>query len=179
MASGRVTRDEVVAFYDGTGTDHAGRRIETIWAFDDRQLEAVHDYVQWLFPLPEASRFNPFAPVLTPETAAAFRTRPDFRGRVLRSLDRMLSFYGFVRDGSVIHGGPMPGDPSPHWLSAGNHNHLRLSRIVRFLHHAGLSPEARSLRDRLVALAAERPGRVTADTRRHWQALPPACDQIG
>src|SRR5208283_1467128 len=40
------------------------------WA--DGQLEAVHDYIQWVFPLPERSGFNVAAPVLTRESIREF-----------------------------------------------------------------------------------------------------------
>ena len=48
----------LITFYRGSGTDHAGRRIDEILSWDDAALESVHDYIQWLFPLDEPSRFN-------------------------------------------------------------------------------------------------------------------------
>ena len=42
--------DPIVTFYRGEGRDAAGRSISDIWGWDDRRLEAVHDYIQWLFP---------------------------------------------------------------------------------------------------------------------------------
>src|SRR5262245_5587601 len=59
-------------FYRGEGTDAEGRRLDDILAWRDGRLEAVHDFIQWLFPLPEPSRFNPDAPLLTPHDIAAF-----------------------------------------------------------------------------------------------------------
>ena len=56
-------------FYKGTGTDSEGRTIAMIWAYSHNQWEATHDFIQWLFPLPEPSRFNPSAPVLSEKQA--------------------------------------------------------------------------------------------------------------
>ena len=92
----------LLAFYRGAGPDAAGRTIDEIWAFDHRQLEMVHDFIQWLFPLPEPSRFNPDAPLLTAADMAAFRAAPALRARALRSLDLMLAFYGLARTGAAI-----------------------------------------------------------------------------
>ena len=51
-------------FLRGTGCDGRGRRLADVLAFDDARIEGVHDFIQWLFPLAEASRAVPGAPVL-------------------------------------------------------------------------------------------------------------------
>jgi hypothetical protein len=64
----------ITSFLEGTGADHRGRTLAEVIAFEDDELEGIHDYIQWLFPLPEVSAFNPFAPVITSsdiETRAA------------------------------------------------------------------------------------------------------------
>ncbi|MGO8809488.1 MAG: opioid growth factor receptor-related protein [Candidatus Sulfotelmatobacter sp.] len=53
-----------------------------------------HDYVQWLFPLPEPSGFNLAAPVLNRESIQAFRARPDLQEKLRVSFLRMMNFYG-------------------------------------------------------------------------------------
>src|ERR1700724_2057723 len=57
---------QIIGFYSGTEPDHRGRYVHEIQAWPDDQLEAIHDYIQWLFPLPERSGFNVAAPVLNP-----------------------------------------------------------------------------------------------------------------
>ncbi len=37
--------------------------IGEIWAWDDAALEDGHDFIQWLFPLPEPSAFVDDAPL--------------------------------------------------------------------------------------------------------------------
>ena len=86
----------LVQFYSGAAVDARGRRLAEIWAWDDDALERVHDYIQWLFPLPEASRFNDDAPLLTPDDIAAFAARMELRENLRRSLTRLLAFYGFA-----------------------------------------------------------------------------------
>ena len=68
--------DPLLRFYRLEGTDARGRTLSEIWSWDADRLEGVHDYIQWLFPLPEASAFNPSAPLLTDATLEAFRADP-------------------------------------------------------------------------------------------------------
>ena len=146
----------VVQFYSGVGTDGRGRSLASIVAWDDGRLEAVHDYIQWLFPLPEASGFNAGAPILTAEDIAAFRVSPALLDALRRSLARMRAFY------RLPGGGP--------WLTPGNHNLLRLSRILRCLHVLGLDPEAASLLRELEALYDGGAGRVIGPvTLGYWR----------
>lgn len=102
------------AFLAGMGRDGSGRSLDDVLAFDDARLEAVHDFVQWLFPLQERSRAVPGAPVLSEVEADAIRTDPRARDGLRRALARMTRFYTDT-DG---------------WLSRYDHNHLRITRIL-------------------------------------------------
>jgi len=57
----------LIAFYDGTGTDGRGRTLEQILDWGAGRLEQSHDYIQTLFPLPEASGVNDSAPIIKRE----------------------------------------------------------------------------------------------------------------
>lgn len=160
----------LVAFYKGLGTDAAGRTIDDIWRWDHRRLEMVHDFIQWLFPLLEPSRFNPDAPLLTPDDVAAFRADPALQDRVRRSLDVMLAFYGLARSAAAVTRGANFAARAGVWLEATNHNHLRLTRMLLFLRHAGLAAEAAGLMSCLEHIAAqEGSGKITARTLAFWQ----------
>lgn len=167
--------DAIIAFYRGEGRDHRGRRIEKIWRFDRDALERRHDFIQWLFPLAEASRFNSQATLVTSRTSAAFRDDPELGRALLRSLDLMLDFYGLRRVGDRIEKEPDFPDRAANWLRAGNHNHLRLSRIIKSLALLDQPTLARALRARLLAIADDHgPTGVAPGTRRHWAGLPPS-----
>lgn len=159
----------LIAFYRGEEPDTEGRAIEDIWSWDHRRLEMVHDYIQWLFPLTEPSRFNPHAPLLTSADIAAFREDPALRERVRRSLDLMLDFFGLKREGAAIVRGP--GFAPAHWVEPLNHNHLRLTRILAFLGQAGLNAEARSLLACLEDIAShEGRAAIAPRTLSFWRA---------
>ena len=97
-------------FYRGQATDAEGRLLKEIWTWDDDDLEAVHDFIQWLFPLPEPSQFNPDAPLLTEEDIDAFKNDPILRANVMKSFERILAFLGFslAEDGKVVEGDNFP-----------------------------------------------------------------------
>lgn len=164
-----MTDSALIAFYRGQKPDTAGRMIGDIWAWDHRHLEMAHDYIQWLFPLPEASRFNPDAPLLSPADMRLFRIDTDLQARVRKSLDLMLDFFALHRSGATIL--RTADFASAHWLEPLNHNHLRLTRMLLFLRHAGLEAEAKGLFSRLEDITAHE-GRDTISERTltFWRA---------
>jgi hypothetical protein len=166
--------DALLRFYRLEGPDARGRMLSGIWAWDAARLEGVHDYIQWLFPLAEPSAFNSQAPILTEETIAAFRADPELRPRLLHSLVLMLGFYGLAL--TTEPGGAPRIEPAADfaakrrgWLRAGDHNHLRLTRILTSLRLLGLGDHSRALFACLAAIARDHPDAVSATTLDYWR----------
>lgn len=163
----------IVAFYRGHRADARGRYLGAILLWSHAELENVHDYIQWLFPTAEASGVNPAAPLLTDETIAAFKADPELRHALVRSLDTMLSFLGLHRGtvNGVTHiiRGPNWEQRRTEWLRPGNHNHLRITRILSSLRSLGCDGEAQALMDCLADIhASEGRNRVTWETWEYW-----------
>jgi hypothetical protein len=120
----------ILGFLSGDAPDHAGRLVADLQQWPDQRLEAVHDFIQWMFPLQEASPVNPLAPVLDEAALEELRSRAQLRARVQEntraSYERMRRFY----------------EGSRHWVTPGNHNHLRITRILKSLRLLGLEAEA-------------------------------------
>lgn len=162
----------IVRFYDPAikAKDVDGRTVNEILRFSNSELESYHDFIQYLFPLPERSPVNPEAPTVTKDVRDAFLARPELREQLLRSLKRMLSFYGFKMINPDAGEGTTDGESTTNQTSAGNdsgegfhicpalnfdltskrtwrtsmdHNHLRITRIIRSLRVLGLEDEAR------------------------------------
>ena len=131
------TDSPLVCFYRGDGRDARGRALEELLGWDDRRLEGVHDYIQWLFPLDEPSRFNPQGPLVTAADRQAFHDDPRLMANLRRAFQRMLAFYGLVLDRSGaevrIARGDHWAERAEEWLHPGNHNLLRLTRIMKSL----------------------------------------------
>ena len=165
-----MANEKLSAFYARKGTDDRGRRIDEIWSFSNEELESVHDYIQWLFPLAERSAFNPGAPLLDDETIEQFREDAALRGNLERSLRVMLDFYGLAIAGHEILRVPTFGARSRVWLTPHNHNFLRLTRILKSLSLLGLHDRATQLLACLGGIDQLRPGIISEETLRYWQA---------
>jgi hypothetical protein len=161
----------LVDFYRGEATDAEGRRLADIWSWPDDDLEAVHDFIQWLFPLPEPSRFNPDAPLLTDDDNEAFRGDRLLQDNLRKSFDRLLTFLGLARteDGRVVEGANFAARAPDVWAYP-NHNWLRISRILRSLTLLGLQTEARALYAYLEDVYRHRKSPIPAETFRYWTA---------
>ncbi len=159
----------LVDFYHGQAADAEGRHLQDLWEWDDDQLEAVHDFIQWLFPLPEPSRFNPDAPLLTDEDRAAFKADPQLRANLLKSFTRILHFFGLslTDDGRVAEGPNFTARAPGVWASP-NHNWLRITRVLRSLSLLGLETQARALYEQLEALHRSQRFPIGAETFRYW-----------
>jgi hypothetical protein len=162
----------LVGFYRDGARDDEGRTLSEILAWPDEDLEDIHDFIQWLFPLPERSGANPTAPTLDAATIAAFRATPVMRERLRHALDRMLAFYGLAWDQqsptpAIVRGPDFP-DRADNWLRPMNHNHLRLTRILRSTLLLGLEAESKALFSALSAIYREYPTRISARTHAFW-----------
>ena len=94
-----------VNFHRGLGTDTEGRLLTDILAWPDDDFEAVHDFIQWLFPLPEPSQFNPDTPLLTKDDTAAFKSNSVLHANLMKSFERILAFLGLaLSEGKVVQG---------------------------------------------------------------------------
>src|ERR1700685_4418303 len=160
---------KLLDFYRGQGTDAEGRSLKDIWKWKDDTLEAVHDFIQWLFPLPEPSRFNPDAPLLTAEDIAAFKRNPELRANLRRPFEPLLTFLGLAEtvDGDVGEG-PNFARHVPDVWDYPNHNWLRITRILRSLHLLGLEAEAQALYRRLADFHTRRRFPIGDDTFQFW-----------
>jgi hypothetical protein len=155
----------LVDFYDpGTkGTDAHGRTLDQILGWNDDQLEYSHNYIQTIFPLPEESGFGHTAPVVDEETMLIISQSPELQSNLLRALKRMLAFYGFDAKDKPISGSSDNDvshlDITPmrncergfsRWVKRIDHNHLRITRIIRSLRVLGLPDAAKDLFDALM-----------------------------
>jgi len=106
--------ESIREFLRGEGRDGRGRLLAEVLAFNDARIEAVHDFIQWLFPLPDPSGAVPGSPVLGEAEAAAIRADPRALAGLRAALARMTRFYA----------------GTDHWLVRSDHNHRRITRII-------------------------------------------------
>jgi hypothetical protein len=155
-------------FYRGTGTDSEGRTLADIWAFSDDEMEDVHDFIQWAFPLREPSRFNPDAPLLTDADIAEFRSEPVLRANLLRSFERFLAFLGLRHEGGRVSEAPDFDQKKDVWAYP-NHNWLRITRVLASTRLLGLEEPSRAFFSSLKKLRESGRSGITVETFRYWE----------
>lgn len=163
----------ILRFYRHQGPDHAGRMLAEIWHWPHASLEAHHDFIQWLFPLDAPSGANPQAPVLTEDDIAQYRHDPMLRMYLRRSFEKLLDFYGF---GVINSGGQARVIAASNavvrqqvWITPGNHNYLRLTRMVKSLRLLGEAELADALRAGLEQVAEQHKETIGEETVRYWR----------
>lgn len=159
----------LIAFYRGEARDHQGRTIHDLWALEPFWLEHTHDYIQWLFPIPEAGRFNGYAPLLSDADRAAFANDEALRANQRRSLDVMLMFFGLARRGLTIEALPALNMREHIWLKRGGHNHLRISRIIRSLYLCHQPELAAAFQQAMIEIGTTQ-GVVSEQSMAYWRA---------
>ncbi len=169
----RMHESRLVAFYRGVGGDHRGRLLSDIHGFDFHELEFNHDYIQWLFPLPEPSGANASAPLLSTDDVAAFQSDDSLRRGLQQSFELMLQFYGLEL---VDRGANVELTRSEHfsersglWLTSGNHNFLRISRMLRSMTLLGQRKHASAFLSCLEGIYADEPRIIGDTTMGYWR----------
>lgn len=142
----------IVMFLEGEGTDARGRSVFDILAMNDVALERTHDFIQWLFPLPEPSSAVPDSPVLSPEDIQAIRISELAPMAMGAATDRMAAFYQSTHD----------------WLMPNDHNHRRITRIIRSLRLLVGDAEAEAFHAFIVARVEAAQAPVSARSLGYW-----------
>jgi hypothetical protein len=159
------------------GCDQRGRFLQQVLEWPDDELEGTHDYIQWLFPLEERSGFNVSAPVLDAGTIQEFRSRVELQRNLRGAFVRMLAFYGLEMvesPATVIRPSPYFAQRSENWLVENNHNHLRITRILKCLRILGLKSEAEAFFECLAGIyngeVGSRFPRISDETFWFWRS---------
>jgi hypothetical protein len=133
----------IVAFYQNENVHPLKYTLEEMWTWDDRKIESLHSFIQWMFPLKEPSANSLDAPILTKEDIEQFKTDPEIRARLMKSFLMMIHYYGFAfsDDNTSIVKGP-DFETRSGWLYPSNHNYLRITRILKCLVLSNFQNEA-------------------------------------
>ncbi|KAI9648150.1 hypothetical protein NHQ30_002782 [Ciborinia camelliae] len=166
----------LIAFFRNKQPDYAGRFISQIMKWNHQKLEDTHDYIQWLFPLPEASMVYD-APLIDADVFASFHHSPELQSILKTSFIKMLDFYGFKfaddldeNNLPVIIKAPNFDERSGNWLVIKDHNHLRISRILRSLRVLNLEFEAAAFYKAISEIIYSKNGQmVSSQSAEFWR----------
>lgn len=107
-----------VKFFEGKVPDYKGRFLDDILDYSPDELEKVHDYIQVIFPLKESSMFNPDASLITDEDIDKINNSSFAKAGAYRAIYTMLFHYMERSE----------------WATHYNHNLLRITRMIKFVH---------------------------------------------
>ena len=142
----------IVGFLEGKTPDHRGRILAMLLQQTDHQAETTHDYIQWLFPLDEPSRSVNGAPVLNELEIDEIKRSSLAQANLAKSA---RWFRGFLKR-------------NDHWITRYNHNHLRITRVIKSLRVLASDEAADEFRDKVLALAGDNLNLVDDKARRFW-----------
>ena len=143
----------LVDFLNGTGPDHKGRYLRDIWDFDDKAIEQTHDFIQWMFPLTEKSMSVPGVPTLSTEDVKAIRTSEVARANLEKSSQWYLDFLR----------------RNDHWIKSYDHNHLRITRVMKSISLLISKDLATSLLNSIYEIAEDRVSIIGKDAICFWK----------
>jgi len=167
----------VLDFLRGTGLDDKGRLLADIIAWGYEELERKHDWVQWVFPTDEESRFNACAPPFSVHMQEEARRDEQVLAGLAVSFHRFLDFLGLeaVEESSVgssirveVRKAPHYEERFPEIWGYRNHNWLRISRVLHCLRLVGMNDEAAAFMKCLENLKNE--GVPCSTSIGHWRS---------
>ena len=144
---------DIERFLSGNGTDGAGRSIDQVLDFDDAQWERAHDFIQWLFPLTEASRSVRNAPVLTDIQIKQIRASRPMQANIQRSVLRYKEFLASTTK----------------WRSGYDHNHLRISRVIKSLRLLVSDEAANGFKYWVAGQLGDQIDTIHSESQKHWR----------
>lgn len=134
-------------FLDDKRRDPRGLSVANYCQLDDDWWEICHGHIQWAFPLPEASAMQPDSPVVNLEFYDSLSEN---------QLNNLRALYARYREFLAF---------TAQWASPQDHNHLRITRVIRCLTLANLPVAAKSFYDWVV----DNHPLVPSNTRWYWR----------
>lgn len=157
-------------FLEGTEKDDKGRTIEDILKLSNFNLESTHDYIQRVFPTDEQSMYSD-APPLTVKDLEAFTQSITAQENMRKMYQRMLVFWKLDGENYKEWGNIFP---VRLWNLIGNHNHKRITRVLKSLKLFGMDKEYKDFSMRIsYMLNLQKDGnkfiRISDETAEYWE----------
>ncbi len=153
MSQSADQENAVLGFLNGTAADIHGRTFEDVMVFSDEQIEHTHNFIQWLFPLPEPSLSVPGSPYLSDADITAIKDNSAAVANLNIAADWFLNF--LVRN--------------QHWIKPFDHNHLRITRVIKSLRLIAGDETAAWFKAEVIRVVGEAKETIGARARHFWE----------
>ena len=144
---------ELVSFFrDKIGHPRYGS-YEEIISNSDEFWEKTHDFIQWIFPLNESSRFNREAPILDDLSIQQLLALRQTEQKLSLAVDRYKSFLKSHKK----------------WRSGYDHNHMRISRVIKCLRLLSGDQSANAFKYWVASELGDDIDQIHSESRRYWR----------
>ena len=141
------------SFLTGHETNSSGWLLSHVWKFNDTQIENTHTFIQWVFPTDEPSRATPGSPVLDEEQILEIQNNDQAKQNLSKSADW---FFNFLRRNN-------------YWRKAHDHNHLRITRVIKSLRLLCGDDEADYYKEQFWQLLGADISQIPSKTIEYWE----------
>ena len=143
----------IQAFLEGAGTNNSNWLLSDNWKINDTQIENTHTFIQWVFPTDEPSRATPGSPVLDEEQILKIQNSEQAKQNLSKSADWFLNF---LRRNN-------------YWQYAHDHNHLRITRMIKSLRLLCGDDEADYFKEQFWQLLGTDISKIPSKTIEYWE----------
>jgi hypothetical protein len=143
----------LLGFLNGHETTRSGWLLSHVWKFNDTQIENTHTFIQWVFPTDEPSRSTPGSPVLDEEQILEIQNSETAKTNLKKSAEW---YFDFLRRNSF-------------WRKPYDHNHLRITRILKSLRLLCGDGEADYHKQQFWQLLGSDISRIPSKTIEYWE----------
>ena len=140
-------------FLSGYEKNTSGWLLSDIWKFNDTQIENTHTFIQWVFPTDEPSRATPGSPVLSEQQILKIQNSEQAKQNLSKSADW---FFNFLRRNN-------------YWRKAHDHNHLRITRVIKSLRLLCGDDEADYYKEQFWQLLGADISQIPSKTIEYWE----------
>ncbi len=144
----------IVGFLEGKTPDYRGRILVVLLQQSDHEAETTHDYIQWLFPLDEPSRSVNGTPVLTELDIDEIKESSLAQGNLAKSARWFLGFL----------------ERNQHWVTKYDHNHLRITRVIKSLRLLASDKAADEFKDKVFGYLGDDLNLIDPKARSFWNS---------
>jgi len=159
-------------FLQNKTKNNDGYYLKDYWDMKNSELEYIHNYIQFMFPLYEPSSVKPYIPVLNKDEVQKILTNKglyhDIKENIKKSLTIMLDFYGLKYEKDKIEKYDNFIERKKNWITPRNHNYLRITRILKCLMIFEMRDEAIAFYRMLLELKGEYPKEIDDISVDYW-----------
>lgn len=152
------------AFLEGLETDDKGRMFDDILRWSNIHLEFSHNYIQRIFPTDEPSKYDRTLKPVTNDDVLSIIQSKRAKSNIGIAYLKLLSLWKL--DGENYKNTKI----YRYWNKDNNHNHLRITRMLKCFRLIQMNDELKDFSNRLSYLLDHNGLKISKKTEEIWRA---------